>query len=95
MSANLLSIVKQVKDWEDEIVHDLQELVRIESVTYNEGEAVTHPFDTSGTDPLRKASHSFKKSARKRRSSFRTPQFIDRREKKPIAPRLNPAASPA
>ena len=40
MSANLLSIVKQVKDWEDEIVRDLQELVRIESVTYNEGEAV-------------------------------------------------------
>ena len=40
MSANLLSIVKQVKDWEDEIVRDLQELVRIESVTYNEDEAV-------------------------------------------------------
>ena len=39
-SANLLSIINQVKAWEAEIVRDLQNLVRIESVTYNEGKAV-------------------------------------------------------
>ena len=51
MSEDLFSIVKQVKDWENEIVRDLQSLVQIESVTYNESEAVRflaakmHDFD--------------------------------------------------